>query len=150
MKYGRFKYGQGKYGTESHNWVFSRTGVDIEMRTKKAFFKYLDMNRLEENAEYLSTLLADVGYTMPYTKTKTWTVQDIPTYSSLEKIRKYVESVIKIIPLNDDTIVFPNTLNKMNYVVLNNLEKAMFILTQNVKRIKTAYKYSGEVYSGEE
>lgn len=150
MKYGSFKYGQGKYGTESRTWVFNRTVVDIEKRTKKAFFNYLDMNRLEKNAEYLSTLLADVGYTMPYTKTKTWTIQDIPTYSSLEKIRKYVESVIEIIPLSDDTIVFPNTLNKMNYVVLNNLEKAMCILTQNIKRIKTAYKYSGEVYSGEE
>lgn len=150
MKYGSFKYGQGKYGTESHTWVFNRTVVDIEKRTKKAFFNYLDMNRLEKNAEYLSTLLADVGYTMPYTKIKTWTIQDIPTYSSLEKIRKYVESVIEIIPLSDDTIVFPNTLNKMNYVVLNNLEKAMCILTQNIKRIKTAYKYSGELYSGEE
>ena len=135
---------------ETHVWIFDRTAEDIENHTDKAYFNAVDMDGLEENAEYIGSLLADVGYTLPYTRIKTWTVQDIPTYSQLEKIRKYVESVIKIIPLNDDTIVFPNTLNKMNYVVLNNLEKAMYVLTQNIKRIKTAYKYSGEVYSGEE
>lgn len=108
------------------------------------------MNRLEANAKYLSDLLTEIGYNLPYTITKTWTLQDIPKFSQLEKIRKYVEDIIKIIPLNNNTIVFPSTLNKMNYVVLNNLEKAMYVLTANVKSIKTAYKYSGEIYSGEE
>ena len=121
-----------------------------KIKAKKAFFNYSDMNRLEANAKYLSDLLAEIGYNLPYTITKTWTLQDIPKFSQLEKIRKYVEDVIKIIPLNNNTIVFPSTLNKMNYVVLNNLEKAMYVLTANIKSIKTAYKYSGEIYSGEE
>lgn len=150
MKYNTFKYGQTKYGTESHIWIYDRSSIDIANRTKKAFFNYSDMNRLEANAKYLSNLLAEIGYNLPYAITKTWTLQDIPKFLQLEKIRKYVENVIKIIPLNNNTIVFPSTLNKMNYVVLNNLEKAMYVLTANIKSIKTAYKYSGEIYSGEE
>lgn len=150
MKYSEFKYGQAKYGTESHIWIYDRNSLDIQNRTKKAFFNYSDMNRLETNAKYLSDLLSEIGYSLTYTVTKTWTLQDIPKFSELEKIRKYVEDVIGIIPLNDNTIVFPNTLNKMDYVVLNNLEKAMYVLTANIKSIKTAYKYSGEIYSGEE
>ena len=111
----------------------------------------IDLIKAEkQNKKYLSDLLAEIGYNLPYTITKTWTLQDIPKFSQLEKIRKYVEDVIKIIPLNDNTIVFPSTLNKMNYLVLNNLEKAMYVLTANIKSIKTAYKYSGEIYSGEE
>lgn len=150
MKYSTFKYGQAKYGTESHIWIYDRNSLDIQNRTKKAFFNYSDMNRLETNAKYLSDLLAEIGYSLTYTVTKTWTLQDIPKFSELEKIRKYVEDVIEIIPLNDNTIVFPSTLNKMDYVVLNNLEKAMYVLTANIKSIKTAYKYSGAIYSGEE
>lgn len=150
MKYSTFKYGQAKYGTESHIWIYDRSSIDIAKRTKKAFFNYSDMNRLETNTKYLSDLLTEIGYSLPYTITKTWTLQDIPKFSQLEKIRKYVEEVIKIIPLNNNTIVFPSTLNKMNYVVLNNLEKAMYVLTANIKSIKTTYKYSGEIYSGEE
>ena len=150
MKYSTFKYGQAKYGTENHTWIYDRNSLDIQNRTRKAFFNYSDMNRLETNAKYLSDLLAEIGYSLPYTITKTWTLQDIPKFSELEKIRKYIADVIEIIPLNDNTIVFPNTLNKMDYVVLNNLEKAMYVLTANIKSIKTAYKYSGEIYSGEE
>lgn len=150
MKYSKFKYGQAKYGTGNHTWIYDRNSLDIQNRTKKAFFNYSDMNRLETNAKYLSDLLAEIGYSLPYTVTKTWTLQDIPKFSELEKIRKYIADVIEIIPLNDNTIVFPNTLNKMDYVVLNNLEKAMYVLTANIKSIKTAYKYSGEIYSGEE
>lgn len=151
MKYGSFKYGQAKYGSLDSVWIYDRTSKDIEQRTAKAFFNYSDMNRLEKNAEYLSELLVENGYTsMIYSRTKTWDLQDIPRISHLEKIRGFVEKVIEIIPLNDKSINFPTTLNNMNYVMLNNLEKAMYVLSKSIKRMKKAYKYSGELYSGEE
>ena len=59
-KYGTFKYGQAKYGTDLPFWVTDRCEADIINNTEKAYINYGDLNRIETQTKKILDLTPEV------------------------------------------------------------------------------------------
>lgn len=124
------------------NPVFDRTQADITNRTAKGYYNVADLNRIEQDCEYLSGIF---GVTI---STRIWARTDFPTVSELARIRNNIETLRSAYMVYQTTPSTPpaplNEYHKANDIeqILNDL-KALYDANKN------NVIYAGEAYSGQ-
>lgn len=125
----------------------------ITNRTPLALYGYEDLNRVETAVEAIGRECAamGIGY-LPATKTD-WTLpgnftnQSWPVYSQMVR---YLNNVTRINGLFFCSVPLPASMDRLTWVSANNIEKVLKIALERIEGIKESYRYSGEVFAGEE
>ncbi len=123
--------------------VTDRTGEDIILRRKKAFCNAEDLNRLEENCQWLGEALEEE------LQTKRWARTDFPTSGEMERVLRNIAGLRAAYYTRSTTPATPeaplNTWEKWNEaeMILGDIHS---LLTANRETVPRA----GERWSGEE
>jgi hypothetical protein len=122
--------------------IYDREQSDIINKTEKGHYNYADLNRIEQDCEYLAALF-NVSITA-----KTWVRTDFPTPTEMTRIKNNITTVRNAyytLPITPTTPNIPyNTYGKANDIeqILNDLKALYDTNAQDVF-------YADEIYSGE-
>ncbi len=128
--------------------ITDRTAADVTLRTKKGSYNASDLNRVSAAADYVRTILANLGYSIPDGTDRVWFENDIP---DIAEISSHHESILglDVINYSKNKVVLPESLVHLTYEGANNVEKFLLAVGEAAERIPQAYIYSGEIYGGE-
>lgn len=122
-------------------------------RTSAAVYGYEDLNRVETAVEVIGRecTAMGIGYS-PTTKTDwappgDFTPQSWPVHSQMVR---YLDNVTRINGLFFCVVPLPASMERLTWVSANNIEKVLKIALERIEGIKESYRYSGEIFAGEE
>lgn len=88
----------------------------------KGCFNISDLNRIEQNTEFLKDLLNSRGYQIVITTKYDWKYSDIPLKADISRVINNIDAIHKAFPITD-FVDLPETIS--NYETVNLLEKAL-------------------------
>ncbi len=134
-------------------FITDRTEADALLGNEKGIYSYTDLNRVESHVSDIVSLLPQLGYTAEL-KTKTdwglpgdYSAEKYPVSSQMER---YLNNVSKIKEILAISVQLPKSMDNLTWSGANNIEKVMQIAFERIEAIRQAWKYSGELYAGEE
>ena len=122
-------------------------------RKPNAVYEYTDLNRVEVAVQNIVTMFPQLGIDADIITKTNWglpgefTVESYPVESQMIR---YLSNVQKIKQLFPNVIKLPTTMENLTWVGANNIEKVLQIAFDRIDGIQKSYKYSGELYAGEE
>lgn len=156
--YGNFVWGGGWYNGEFWNApITDRNQADVDYaeaypnntsNNKGALNFEYDLNRIEQNCEYLARLLNDYGYNQSITIKTNWTIQDFPYQKEIDRIRNNINTLITVYHKlqGSPDIVYHDTLS---FTDVNSLEQNIKNIDTLLQRMIASFRYCGEIYGGE-
>lgn len=126
--------------------IYDRKSSDITNKTKKGYYNYNDLNRVESWCEFLKNELNNMGYTISFTTKKNWTRNDFPTDAELERVRKNIQALMTGFRYITKIYVASNI---MNYDRANRYEKILFEIYSMLQGTQGYYVYSGVANAGQ-
>ena len=129
-----------------NNLIYDRTEEDLINLTKKAFYNYDDLNRIEEWCEYLAQKLNSYSYLVSITTKTDWTMFDFPTQNEIERIRTNIN---KLQQAYFSFTKIPKTLDNMTIEKANDVERILFEVNDVIEKMIAQFFYCRELYSGE-
>lgn len=123
--------------------IIDRTQADVDLirldptnSNTKGAYNYTDLNRIENNCEYLMNLLNNTYYyknPISLIIKTNWNVIDIPTISQFNRIRDNLETLKSCFyAIKTESIIYSNSIN---YIKANALEKILFDIDFYIKDI---------------
>lgn len=125
----------------------------ITDRKPNATYEYTDLNRVESAVAEIAALFPALGIADDM-KTKTdwqlpadFSVETWPVESQMVRYLSNVERIKKLFP---NSIKLPTSMSELTWTGANNIEKVLQIAFERIRGIQKSYKYSGELFAGEE
>ena len=125
----------------------------ITDRKENAIYEYSDLNRVETAVEEICRMFSGLGIS-DVLKTKTdwglpgdFKAEEWPVESQMIR---YLSNVKKLKDLFPNAIKLPDTMDSLTWIGANNIEKLLQIVIERIRGIKQTYRFSGEIYAGEE
>lgn len=142
-KYGRFKYGQAKYGSDSPLWVTVRNHADLTNNTDYAYINYTDLNRIETRIKELSDMLNELGITNTisinvwYEQSEDNLPDNLPVPEKMEKLINNINTIFELIKANYDNFNFENicpvSMKYLDINLMNNMEILLYTMYNFLK-----------------
>lgn len=136
--------------------IYDRTQADVDLikldptnDNNKGAYNYNDLNRIENDCEYLMNLLNDSGLFLNKIsiEVKTdWNINDIPTITEINRIRNNIITLNNMTLTDFEEIEFANT---MDYVKANILEKDLYVIKSIVNSSTRELRKCNTFYCGE-
>lgn len=138
--------------------IYDRTQEDVEYASNhpesteflKGAYNYTDLNRVETKVKELNELLNKYNYIAGITTIKLdWSKTDF--FTKADSIR-YLDNINKIrqaYVVKDTTPATPVTLNKLNYIKANDIEKILADIEDLIHGMEQYFVYSGVANSGQ-
>ena len=122
--------------------IYDRIQADIDGQTGKGHYKADDLNRIEQDCEYLAGAF---GVTI---STRTWSRADFPTPSDFSRVLNNITILRAAYYVYQTTPQMPqNPVNQ--YQKANDLEQILNDLYALYENNKRAVMYAGEPYAGQ-
>ena len=122
--------------------IYDRTQADIDSQTGKGHYGAADLNRIEQDCDYLAGVFGVV------VSTRTWSRTDFPTPSEFERILTNLNALRAAYYAYQTTPQTPQ--NPVNaYAKANDLEHILNDLYTLYEDNKRAVMYTGESYAGQ-
>lgn len=125
----------------------------VTNRTEGAVYGYTDLNRVEMAVQAIAGQFSSLGIGLDL-KTKTdwklpgnYSQEEWPVSSQMERYLGNVAAVKQIFP---NTVRLPTSMENLTWTGANNIEKVLQIAFVRIAGIRETYRYSGEVFAGEE
>lgn len=137
------------------NLITDRTELDVLLGNEKGVYSHSDLNRVEAAVAEIAAELSAMGYIIaPITKTDWELTGDFwedswPTETQMERYLKNIQDIWNIMPLNGKGEL-PTSMEKLTWRSANLIEMVLENACKQVSAIKQAWKYSGELFAGEE
>ena len=137
--------------------IYDRTRADVDLirldptnENNKGTYNYTDLNRIENNCQYVMNLLNTSGlfYIPVKIEVKTnWTIKDIPNIKDINRIRQNIITLQNGMTLGKgyEEIEFSNTLN---YIKANILEKDLYLIKRMLETCKKELRKCNTFYCG--
>lgn len=134
--------------------VTDRTESDVMQGNEKGVYSYTDLNRVESAVEELFELANDMGFHFT-TEVKTdWAAPgDFSKYTwpTSGQMQRYIQNVHG---LCDAFFVqnknLPSSMSDLTWKGANAIEESLELAYTRIQNIISIYRYSGEIYAGEE
>ena len=130
--------------------IYDRTQADITNKTKKGYYNYWDLNRVEEWCEFLKDELTALNYpprASTWTATKTnWTQYDMRYASEMQRIKNNITSLM--VGFHYISRIYGNVEN-FNYTKANNWEQILAEIYGMMLGFENYQVYSGVSRSGQ-
>lgn len=123
--------------------IYDRTQADVDNRTAKAYLNIGDLNRIEENIQYLSDIFT-AGATG-----KAWNYESLPTVEEFERILENIDKLKAKWPVPEIEATPTNPINTFEKV--NMIERLINEIYTNYRQYMTSDQiiYCGEIYAGD-
>lgn len=148
-------YGDGKTVSDSItiyyglNLITDRTQTDVANGTKKGYYNAEDLNRVDAAVAYIRDRLNENGYDIKSDPYASWEESDIPTKPQMQEYLDNVEKIRASIVLPTGTPVTPETMERLNYIRANDIEKILETVDRMLTNSIESMWFSGELYAGE-
>lgn len=138
--------------------IYDRTRADVDLikldptnENNKGAYNYTDLNRIENNCEYVMNLINNSDYfsnKINITVKKNWNVFDIPQITEINRIRNNIITLINGMNLGNEyeKIEFSNT---MDYIKANILEKDLYLIKLIIETYEKKLRYVNTFFCGE-
>ena len=131
------------------NMIYDRTAEDVANGTDKGYYRYTDLNRVQNAVLAVRSRFVGMGYdTVPAPSFRTWAANDIPRYSQMNAYIRAVRSLDGIIPMPGKPKL-PGSPDGLDYTGANAIEKFLAMLDDSADRISGAWFYCDEVFANE-
>ena len=133
--------------------ITDRTESDVLLGNSKGVYSYADLNRVESAAAMIAEQITELGFALQLQTKTDW---DLPGNFSAwnwpveSQMRRYLQNITDIKRLFVIPTQIPETMDKLDWNGANNIEKVLQIAFSRITGIKQSYRYSGEIYAGEE
>ena len=117
--------------------VVDRILQDIKDRNERAYLNYWDLNRIEQNTEYLADLLNGYGYNQNITHKTDWLMGDFPYSAEMERVRTNVLELLEV--YHEQETPLPTTLEKLDWKKLNALENNLKLMYEMIGRMEAEF-----------
>ena len=133
----------------SSGWSSLTTGEkDYWLSDPKGAFNISDINRIEGNVQYLADLFHTYGYFVTV-QTKQWLVTELPTALQLQRILSNIQALADAYYTALTTPALPSSMDLMTWAKANNIEKILQDMKTLLENMVAAFRFCGEVYTGE-
>lgn len=136
-------------------FLTDRTEADVLLGNERGVYSYTDLNRVEGNVKLLAEALTELGY-LPHIAVKTdwgppgdFSAADWPVESQMERYLKNVRTIQTIFPLEGKGVL-PKSMDKLTWQSANLIEMILEHACKQISAVRQVWKYSGEIYAGEE
>ena len=125
----------------------------VTNRTEGAVYGYTDLNRVESAVKVISEQLPFLGISGEMTVKTDWAMpedyspEQWPVESQMIRYLKNVEIIKSLFP---NYVRLPYSMDRLTWSGANNIEKVLQIAFDRITGIRQTYKYSGEIFAGEE
>ncbi len=124
-----------------------RTLGDVLSQNEKGTYNASDLNRVGTAAEELRMIGIDAGYPIVGTFRTDYMAGEIPL---LEEMEYYLSQVQKCRDCFFDLgIPLPHTMDGLDYVGANNIEKVFVEIEKNIQQMHKTKRYCGITHCGE-
>ena len=133
--------------------ITDRTESDVLLGNSKGVYSYADLNRVELAAAMIAEQITELGFALQLQTKTDW---DLPENFSAwnwpveSQMRRYLQNIADIKRLFVISTQIPKTMDNLDWNDANNIEKVLQIAFSRITGIKQSYRYSGEIYAGEE
>ena len=128
--------------------ITDRTQADIGGKTSKAYLNSSDLNRIEQDTEYLSDVLDEYGYNQSLTHKTDWLMNDFPYSVEMERVRTNVLELLEV--YHEQEAPLPETLEKLDWKKLNAVERNLKLMYEMIGRMEQSFRYCGTMSSGQD
>lgn len=126
--------------------IMDRTGFDVAQGTSKGFYNVVDVNRVEEAVEELSTTLAEAGYPVGAVTKTNWSKTDFPTENEMQRFLLNIQLLQS--RFYSSAVETPASMKWLGYEGANNIEQILFDVEEMRKKMIEAYRYCGTLNCG--
>ena len=112
------------------NWTTPVTFRDVNVKS----YEVDDLNRVEQNTQYLSDWLNSIGYTNTIVTDYTWGITEFFKASDDTRYMSNLNELKAIVSITD--IVIPDTLENITKTTANNIEKLQQEVYDRIIRIE--------------
>ena len=134
-------------------FITDRTEADALLGTLKGTYLASDLNRVESAVEAIQAEFPDLGISVHLpTKTDWKPPEDFAAFRWVvqSEMKRYLNNVKSILFLFPMSISLPESMDNLDWMGANNIERVLQTATSRISAIKQSYFYSGEIYAGEE
>lgn len=129
--------------------ITNRTQSDIVNKTPKGFINDLDLNRIENNCDYLAEQLNKYGYFVVISTKTDWSMDEFPSATEINRIRDNINALLEAyfkMPGSPDIRYW----NSLNWQDANSLEQNLLNINTLLGLMVQSFKYCGTFVCGEE
>ena len=133
--------------------ITDRTETDALLGNEKGTYSYADLNRVENAVKSISNEMKTLGISIELPTKTDWDAPGdftITAWPVESQMTRYLSNIRKIRQEMQVDIDLPESMDRLNWVGANNIEKILEIAASRIFGIKKSYRYSGEIYAGEE
>ena len=134
-------------------FITDRTEMDALLGNEKGVYGFEDMNRVESAVKEIAAEFPALGI-YANVKTKTdwglsgdFSVEADPVYSQMRRYLYNVQGIKEVLLI---PVSLPKSMDDLTWDGANNIEKVLQMAFERIEGIRQAWKYSGEIYAGEE
>ena len=138
-----------KLVSEHEGIVYVENGVMVvrvgDVYELKGCFNLLDLNRIEDNINYLAETMESFSYA-PNIHGKQWNRVDMPTQNDMSRIIENIRSLISAFYSPDKPPSLPTTM--LSYNDINAIEENLYLIKQMLDVMQSSFKKVGAIKSG--
>lgn len=123
--------------------ITDRTQSDISNKTKKGYYNYDDLNRVQEAVKYIYDLLTGYGYSIILSDLPKWSENDTPTSAQMESYRTNISNLRSVVTVLKTTPETPGSMVRLTYEQANDIEKILEDLNTIVESLSMIFIRSG-------
>lgn len=134
-------------------FITDRNEADVLMGTVKGVYQDTDLNRVETAVAEIAAQFRSLGISLELVVKTDWAPPEdfsLWTWVTESQMTRYLENVSAISRLFLVPINLPRSMSDLNWEGANNIEKIVKAAAERIAAIKQIYRYSGEIYAGEE
>lgn len=134
--------------------VTDRTEADVIQGNAKGVYSSADLNRVESAVAELFELANELGFNFTAETKTDWGVpgsfsqSNWPTATQMERYLENVKDLASAFSVSQITL--PKTMGGLTYKGANAIEKVLKNVYTAIQGTTENYRYSGEIYAGEE
>lgn len=135
------------------NLITDRTESDSLLGNEKGTYSYADLNRVELAVSQIAEQITTLGFALSLQTKTDWSLPEnfsVKTWPTESQMIRYLQNIAEIKKLFIIPTQIPETMEKLDWNGANNIEKVLQIAFSRIAGIKQSYRYSGEIFAGEE
>ena len=133
--------------------VTDRTEADVLLENEKGAYGYTDLNRVETAVQAVAREFPSLGVGLSIITKTDWGAPgdfSAASWPVESQMTRYLANVEAIRALFFISVKLPSSMADLTWQGANNIESVLQTAMERIEGIKQSYRYSGEVYAGEE
>jgi len=128
--------------------VVDRILQDISDKNDRAYLNYFDLNRIEQDTEYLHDVLLTYGYSQQVDCKTDWLMTDFPYIAEIERTRSNILNLLNGYYTQETEL--PTSLAELTWQKLNAVEQNLKLMYEMIGRMEQSFKRCGTFNAGQE